>query len=166
MRRRGRAGCSTPAHPHRPATPTPARDTEMAFGNSVGVIGAGAYGTALACAAVRAGRDVVLYVRGTENAAQMKTTRKNSRLPGVTLDERIGITAELATAARAGVILLATPAQNLREAAMALAPLLKPQTPVVACAKGIERGTHLFMTEVIAEVIPQAWPAILSGPNF
>jgi glycerol-3-phosphate dehydrogenase (NAD(P)+) len=138
----------------------------MAFGNSVGVIGAGAYGTALACAAVRAGRDVVLYVRGTENATQMKATRKNPRLPGVTLDERIGITAELAVAARADIILIATPAQNLREAAMAMASLLKPQTPVVACAKGIERGTHLFMTEVIAEVIPQAWPAILSGPNF
>src|SRR5258708_24788277 len=121
MRHHGRAGCSTPMPRLQPASPTPARDTDMVFGNSVGVIGAGAYGTALACAVARAGRDVVLYVRGTENAAQMKTTRKNSRLPGVTLDERIGITAELATAARAGVILMATPAQNLREAAMALA---------------------------------------------
>src|ERR1700710_2103013 len=166
MRRRGRAGCSTP-RPQRPlASPKPARDTEMGSGNSVGVIGAGAYGTALACAVARAGRDVVLYVRGTGNAAQMKATRKNPRLPGVSLDERIGITDELAIAARADVILIATPAQSLRGAAMARAPLLKPQTPVVACAKGIERGTHLFMTEVIAEVIPQAWPAILSGPNF
>ena len=138
----------------------------VAPGNSVGVIGAGAYGTALACAVARAGRDVVLYVRGAENAAQMKATRKNPKLPGVILDERIGITAELAIAARAGVILITTPAQNLREAAMALAPLLRPETPVVACAKGIERGTHLFMTEVIAEAIPHAIPAILSGPNF
>jgi len=138
----------------------------VAPGNSVGVIGAGAYGTALACAVARAGRDVVLYVRGAENAAQMKATRKNPKLPGVILDERIGITAEFAIAARADVILMATPAQNLREAAVALAPLLRPETPVVACAKGIERGTHLFMTEVIAEAIPHAIPAILSGPNF
>ncbi|TMJ94536.1 MAG: EVE domain-containing protein, partial [Alphaproteobacteria bacterium] len=58
------------------------------------------------------------------------------------------------------------PAQNLREAATTLAPHLKPATPVVACAKGIERGTHRFMTEVIAETIPDAIPAILSGPNF
>ena len=138
----------------------------VAPGNSVGVIGAGAYGTALACAVARAGRDAVLYVRGAVNAAQMKATRKNPKLPGVILDERIGITAELAIAARAGVILITTPAQNLREAAVALAPLLRPETPVVACAKGIERGTHLFMTEVIAEAIPHAIPAILSGPNF
>jgi glycerol-3-phosphate dehydrogenase (NAD(P)+) len=69
-------------------------------------------------------------------------------------------------AGRAAFILLATPAQNLREAATSLAPHLKPETPVVACAKGIERGTHRFMTEIIAETIPEAIPAILSGPNF
>ena len=55
----------------------------MALGNAVGVIGAGAYGTALACAAARAGRDVVLYVRGAENAAQMQATRTNPKLPGI-----------------------------------------------------------------------------------
>ena len=70
----------------------------MTPGNSVGVIGAGAYGTALACAVARAGRDVLLYVRGTENAAQMKATRQNPRLPGVSLDERIGITGDIAVA--------------------------------------------------------------------
>lgn len=138
----------------------------MVAGNSVGVIGAGAYGTALACAAARAGRDVVLYVRGADTAAQMQATRTNPKLPGIKVDARIAITHDLAAAARADIILIATPAQSLREAARALAPLLKPQTPVVACAKGIERGTHLFMTEVIAEAIPQAVPAILSGPNF
>lgn len=138
----------------------------MEAGNAVGVIGAGAYGTALACAAARAGRDVVLYVRGADNAAQMLATRTNPKLPGIKVDARIAIVHDLAAAARSDIILIATPAQNLREAATALTPLLKPQTPVVACAKGIERGTHLFMTEVIAEAIPQARPAILSGPNF
>jgi glycerol-3-phosphate dehydrogenase (NAD(P)+) len=138
----------------------------MALGNAVAVIGAGAYGTALACAAVRAGRDVVLYVRDAANAAQIQATRTNPRLPGVTIDSKITITADLAVVARAGIVLIATPAQHLREAALALAPLLKPQTPVVACAKGIERGTHLFMTEVITQVIPHAIPAILSGPSF
>lgn len=138
----------------------------MTAGNAVGVIGAGAYGTALACAAARAGRDVVLYVRGAANAAQMQATRTNPKLPGVSIDARITIVHDLAVAAGADIILIATPAQHLREAAMALAPLLKPQTPVIACAKGIERGTHKFMTEVIAEAIPQARPAILSGPNF
>ena len=134
--------------------------------NSVAVIGAGAYGTALACAAVRAGREVTLYARSAESAAQMKATRKNPRLPGVSIDKSVGITADMAAAARADIVLLATPAQHLREAATTLAPFLRPAAPVVACAKGIERGTHQFMTEVITETIPDARPAILSGPNF
>ncbi|KRR10861.1 glycerol-3-phosphate dehydrogenase [Bradyrhizobium jicamae] len=134
--------------------------------NSVAVIGAGAYGTALASAARRAGRDVTLYARSADGAAQMKATRQNPRLPGVSLDGSIDITADMAAAARADIVLIATPAQSLRQAAIALTPLLKPKTPVVACAKGIERGTHRFMTEVIAEAIPGAIPAILSGPNF
>jgi glycerol-3-phosphate dehydrogenase (NAD(P)+) len=138
----------------------------MALGNSVGVIGAGAYGTALACAVARAGRDVTLYARNAGSAAQMQATRTNPKLPGVMIDSKITITTDIAVVARAGIILVATPAQHLREAAMALAPCLKPETPVIACAKGIERGTHLFMTEVIAEAIPHAVPAILSGPNF
>jgi glycerol-3-phosphate dehydrogenase (NAD(P)+) len=138
----------------------------MASFNSVAVIGGGAYGTALACAALRAGRAVMLYARNAEGAAQMQATRTNPKLPGVSLDAGIGITADIVAAARADIILLATPAQNLREAATALAPHLKPKTPVIACAKGIERGTHRFMTEIIAEAMPEAIPAILSGPNF
>jgi glycerol-3-phosphate dehydrogenase (NAD(P)+) len=138
----------------------------MASFHSVAVIGGGAYGTALACAALRAGRDVVLYARSAEAVAQMQATRENPKLPGVSLDAGIDVTSDMAMAGRAEFILLATPAQNLREAATSLAPHLKLKTPVVACAKGIERGTHRFMTEIIAETIPQAIPAILSGPNF
>jgi len=138
----------------------------MASLQSVAVIGGGAYGTALACAATRAGRQVMLYARSADTAAQMKATRQNPKLAGVSLDASIDITADMAEAARADVILLAVPSQKLREAATALAPYLTPSTPVVACAKGIERGTHKFMTEVIAEAIPTAIPAILSGPNF
>ena len=133
---------------------------------SVGVIGAGAWGTALAGVAARAGRAVVLYARNAESAAQMQSTRANPRLPGVRLDERIEISGDIAAAARADIILIATPAQNLRAAATALAPHLSRSTPVIACAKGIERGTHRFMTEIIAESAPHAIPAILSGPSF
>jgi glycerol-3-phosphate dehydrogenase (NAD(P)+) len=134
--------------------------------NSVAVIGAGAWGTALAAAATRAGRDVTLYARSAEAAAQMKATRSNPRLPGVRVDDRIDITGDIATAAHADFILIATPAQHLREAVAALAPHLRKATPVIATAKGIERGTHKFMTEVIAEAAPGATPAILSGPSF
>jgi len=138
----------------------------MAAIQSVAVIGGGAYGTALACAALRAGRDVVLYARNSASASLMQTTRKNPKLPGVSLDTGINVTSDMTATARADIVLLATPAQSLREAATALAPLLQPSTPVIACAKGIERGTHKFMTEVIAEAMPNVAPAILSGPNF
>jgi glycerol-3-phosphate dehydrogenase (NAD(P)+) len=138
----------------------------MAAYESVGVIGAGAWGTALAGVAARAGRKVVLFARNAEIAARMKSGHPNPRLPDMRLDERVEITNRIAAAASADIILIATPAQNLREAAAALAPLLKPATPVIACAKGIERGTHKFMTEVIAEAAPNATPAILSGPSF
>lgn len=134
--------------------------------HKVSVIGAGAYGTALACAAARAGREVTLYARDAATAAQMKASRQNAKLLGISLDAAIDITADMTEAARADIVLLATPAQSLRNAAIAVSPLLKPATPVIACAKGIEHGTHRFMTEVIAEAIPNAAPAILSGPNF
>jgi glycerol-3-phosphate dehydrogenase (NAD(P)+) len=133
---------------------------------SVAVIGAGAWGTALAGVAARAGRDVVLYARGAEHAAEIAATRANPKLAGVTLDANVRVTGDLAVAAAADMILIATPAQHLRAAVAALAPHLVRATPVIACAKGIERGTHKFMTEVIAEAAPDALPAILSGPSF
>jgi glycerol-3-phosphate dehydrogenase (NAD(P)+) len=76
------------------------------------------------------------------------------------------VTSELALAARADMLLIATPAQHLRGAVNMLATHLTTQTPVVACAKGIEHGTHKFMTDVIAEAALHAQPAILSGPSF
>jgi glycerol-3-phosphate dehydrogenase (NAD(P)+) len=138
----------------------------MAAFNSVAVIGAGAWGTALAAVAARARRSVTLYARSATSVARMKATHENLRLPGVQIETGIDITGDIAQAARADMILIATPAQNLREAVSALAPHLKSSTPVVATAKGIERGTHKFMTEVIAEAAPNAIPAILSGPSF
>jgi glycerol-3-phosphate dehydrogenase (NAD(P)+) len=132
----------------------------------VAVIGAGAWGTALAGVAARAGRDVTLYARDSGRAAQIAATRANPKLSGVLLDANIKVTGDLAVAAAAGIILIATPAQNLRAAITPLAPHLAKPTPVIACAKGIERGTHKFMTEVIAETAPNAVPAILSGPSF
>ena len=134
--------------------------------NSVAVIGAGAYGTALADVAARAGRETVLYARSAIAAELMQSSRANPRLPGAAIDDSVFVTADLSLAVRADIILLAVPSQQLREALTALAPQLPAGVPVVACAKGIERGSHKFMTEVIADVAPQAIPAILSGPNF
>jgi glycerol-3-phosphate dehydrogenase (NAD(P)+) len=134
--------------------------------DSVAVIGAGAWGTALAALAARAGRQVVLCARNSATATQIAATRINPKLPGMTLAADIDVTDDVARAAQADIILIATPAQSLRAAVAALAPHLTKATPVIACAKGIERGTHKFMTEVIAEAAPDARPAILSGPSF
>ncbi|CCD88083.1 glycerol-3-phosphate dehydrogenase (NAD+) [Bradyrhizobium sp. ORS 285] len=133
---------------------------------TISIIGAGAWGTALAAVAARAGRAVTLFARDADHAARIAAARENPRLPGIPLADSIAVTADLAQAARADAVLIVVPAQHLRGAVMHLAPLLKPGTPLVACAKGIEHGTHKFMTEVIAEAAPNATPAILSGPSF
>src|SRR6201995_2318449 len=138
----------------------------MASFNSVAVIGAGAWGTALAGVAARAGRTVTLYARDASHAERIASSRENPRLPGVKLADEIAVTHDRAKAGRADVLLIVTPAQHLRAAVDGLAPLLRDGTPVIACAKGIEHGTHKFMTEVIAESAPHVRPAILSGPSF
>lgn len=133
---------------------------------SVAIVGAGAWGTALTSVAARAGRNVTLCARDAAVAAKIAATRLNPKLPGAKLDANVLVTDDIGRAAQADILLLATPSQNLRAAVAKLAPHLAKGTPVVACAKGIERGTHKFMTEVIAEAAPQARPAILSGPSF
>ncbi len=137
----------------------------MAF-DHIAVLGAGAWGTALAMTAARAGRKVALWEHDAENAELLTTRRESRFLPGVRIDDAIAVTRGLAEAARAQAILLAVPAQATRSVVTALARLITPGTPLIACAKGIERGTRKFMTEVIEECAPKATPAILSGPSF
>jgi glycerol-3-phosphate dehydrogenase (NAD(P)+) len=137
----------------------------MAF-DRIAVVGAGAWGCALANVIARADRPVLLATRDRAAADHLVSRRESPRLPGLKLDERIGIAPLSAAVGRYDAILLAVPSQHLRAAAGAIAPELAPGTPVVACAKGIERGTHRFMTEVIAESAGDALPAILSGPSF
>ena len=132
----------------------------------IAVVGAGAWGTALANAIARAGRAVLLATRDRAGADVLVKERESPRLPGVRLHEHVGIAPVGADVGRYDVILLAVPSQHLRAAAGTIAPALREGTPVIACAKGIERGTHRFMTEVIAESAPAAQPAILSGPSF
>jgi glycerol-3-phosphate dehydrogenase (NAD(P)+) len=132
----------------------------------IAVVGAGAWGTALANVIARVGRRVTLWARNPAIAATIVATRESPRLPGVRIDDRVTLAA-LSDGAPAGdAILVVVPAQALRAAVSALAGGVAPGTPVVACAKGIERGTGRFMTEIIAECLPAAIPAILSGPSF
>ena len=133
----------------------------------IGIIGAGAWGTALANAIAGAGRNVVLYARDPAAAGEMRASRTNAaRLPGVALHPEVVPTHALNDAAETSAILLAVPTQSLREAAALLAPAIRSALPVVACAKGIERDTGKFVTEIVNETVPLARPAILSGPSF
>jgi glycerol-3-phosphate dehydrogenase (NAD(P)+) len=133
----------------------------------IAIVGTGAWGTALANALARAGRRVTLAGRDQTSADAMARLRASQRLPGHPIDARVAVAATGAAVLSAqDVILLAVPSQHLRDAAGRVAPMLGAGIPVIACAKGIERGTHMFMTQVIAECAPAAVPAILSGPSF
>jgi glycerol-3-phosphate dehydrogenase (NAD(P)+) len=133
----------------------------------IAVIGAGAWGTALAQVAIRA-NDVSLWAREAEVAATIAAERENSAfLPGFKLDAKIRATSDLAEAAAgAEAVLLVVPAQFLRNVARDLARVLEPGAPVVLCAKGIEARTGALMTEVAAEMLPGHDLAVLSGPSF
>jgi glycerol-3-phosphate dehydrogenase (NAD(P)+) len=130
------------------------------------ILGAGSWGSALASATLRAGRDVTLWTHDKAEADAILATRESPRLPGIKIDPRIAVTMALEDAARADAILSVVPAQATREVASRIAGLIAPDTPLITCAKGIERGTQKFMTEIIAACAPRAVPAILSGPSF
>jgi glycerol-3-phosphate dehydrogenase (NAD(P)+) len=134
--------------------------------NHIAVIGAGAWGSALALTCARAGREVTLWEGNAANADHLAKKRESLFLPGVPLDERIVLAADIADAAKAEAILLVVPAQAVRAVATALSGLIAERTPIIVCAKGIERGTKKFMSDVIAECAPKAAMAILSGPSF
>jgi glycerol-3-phosphate dehydrogenase (NAD(P)+) len=134
---------------------------------NVAVVGAGAWGTALALAAARAGRSVILWSREAEVARSIREARENALfLPGVPLPATIEPTTDIAQASSAAAILIVAPAQHARGVIAQLAGLIAPRTPLVLCAKGIEKGTGKLLSEVLREAAPDAEPAILSGPTF
>jgi len=133
----------------------------------IGIAGAGAWGTALANAAALAGNEVVLWMRSAEQAALLAETRMNPGfLPGVPLHELIRPTASLTNLADSGAVLLVTPAQTTREMTAALSAVLPAGTPLVLCAKGIERETQAFLSDAAEAVRPGSPLAVLSGPSF
>jgi glycerol-3-phosphate dehydrogenase (NAD(P)+) len=132
----------------------------------IAVLGGGAWGTALALTCARAGREVTLWEFEAGNAEHLATRRESRFLPGVRLEDNIKVTRALAEASRSDAILLVVPAQAMRSMVKSLAQTMAAGTPLIACAKGIEHGSHKFMTEIIAECAPNATPAILSGPSF
>ncbi|MBV8798242.1 MAG: NAD(P)-dependent glycerol-3-phosphate dehydrogenase [Alphaproteobacteria bacterium] len=133
----------------------------------IGVIGGGAWGTALALAAARAGRHVSLWARGTEAVQSLRTQRENIRyLPGIKMPDAIAVPAGLREAASADALLLVVPAQHIRSILSALRPVLGEQIPLIVCAKGLERSSGKLMTEVVGEFVGEDRIGILSGPSF
>jgi glycerol-3-phosphate dehydrogenase (NAD(P)+) len=132
-------------------------------GEHIGVVGGGAWGTALACLARRAGRDVTLWSRDPAISKAIATERANSvYLPGMPLEAGIRSAGSLDALGACDVLLLVCPAQAVRE----LAHRLPGDSPVVICAKGIETATGLLMPEVFDQVQPERRIAVLSGPSF
>ena len=113
----------------------------------IAVLGGGAWGTALALTCARAGRDVTLWEHDPANAESLASKRESTFLPGVKLDPSVKVTRDLAEAAHADAILLVVPAQAVRAVVKALAPSLGPSTPLIACAKGIERSSGKLVNE-------------------
>lgn len=134
----------------------------------VAVIGAGAFGTALACVVRRAGSEAVIWARDPAIADSIASGKGNPvYLPDIALESGIAATTDLADALKgADAVLLVVPSQFLRAATENMVSLLPAGVPVVLCAKGIERGTRAMMTEVVAETLPGAPVAVLSGPTF
>ena len=132
---------------------------------SVSVLGAGAFGTALAISLAGNG-PVTLWARSKTHADQMvQSGRNEARLPGVDLPESLSVTSDLAQASQSDTLLLAVPMQRLRALLTENAGLLDDKT-LVACCKGIELSTGLGPIAVIRDCLPDARPALLTGPSF
>jgi len=139
-------------------------ETGMTTIETIAVVGAGAWGTALAINAARAGRSVILWGRDRAAISAMEARRENTGyLPGIPLDPTINITADIAKTAIADTILLVVPAQTVGEVTSTLSP---GSEPLAVCAKGLQRGTDWRLSEVVREAAPGRSVAVLSGPNF
>ena len=133
----------------------------------IGVIGAGAWGTALAQVYAQAGHDVLLWAREPEAVHSINEQHENTLfLSGVPLDKKITATADLSHMAEKELVLLVTPAQHVRHAIGVIKRWLPPEKPVVICAKGIELKTGLMLSDVAKEEAPGATIAVLTGPTF
>jgi glycerol-3-phosphate dehydrogenase (NAD(P)+) len=129
----------------------------------IGIIGSGAWGTALALLTHRAGHAVHLLTRNEKRAQEIKAAHENPRLPGIVLPGEIAVTSDPAALSECDLLIVATPAQAIR---VSLEPFKNYAGPVMLCAKGIEQGTSHFMSHVAADMMPRAVILVLSGPSF
>jgi glycerol-3-phosphate dehydrogenase (NAD(P)+) len=135
--------------------------------NRIGVIGAGAWGTALAQVARQQGRETTIWAREPEVVASINSEHRNNLYLGkVALDRDLRASTDMADLKTAELILLVTPAQHMRAVATELAPHIKAGVPLVICSKGVEKGSFDLMSDVAHETLPDNPVAVLSGPTF
>lgn len=133
----------------------------------LGVIGAGAWGTALATVSVRAGLDTLIWAREHEVVEGINASHENQLyLPGVPLDSALVATSDMANLSDRDIILMVAPAQHLRSVSANLAEYLPHGIPVLICSKGIEVATGKLMSSVLGETMPDNPVGVLSGPTF
>jgi len=135
---------------------------------NVAVVGAGSWGTTVAGLCRHGADDVVLWARRPEVARELRTHHTNGRyLPGCVLPDDVRATSDLEEAVSgAEVVVVAVPSHGFRAVLAAAAPFVTAATPVVSLAKGVEEGTLLRMTEVVAQVLPASPAGVLTGPNL
>ena len=134
---------------------------------TIGIIGGGAWGTALAQSFASAGNSCVIWAREEEVATSINSKNENTLfLPGVTLNKNIRATGSITEAAHCDILVLVTPAQYLRSTLQSLKAELDDKKPLVICAKGVEIETGMMLSQIAAEVCPQSPIAILTGPTF
>ncbi len=139
----------------------------MAEQTSIGIIGAGSWGTALAVLANRAGSKVRLWTRNETIAESIAEKRVNEAyLADIFIDPKVEVTTDIADVKTSDLILIVVPAQSLRTICIALSDILEVDIPIIVACKGIERGSLSLMSEVVASILPANPIAILSGPNF
>jgi len=132
-----------------------------------GVIGGGAWGTALAQTLAVSGRDVTLWAFEDECANAINTQHENTMyLPGAVLHPALKASSDLADLAGMDAVLAVAPAQHMRSILAGLKPYASAGLPVVLCSKGIEISTLSFMADVLKDTLPETIPAVLSGPSF
>lgn len=134
---------------------------------TIGIIGGGAWGTALAQNFANAGKDVLVWAREEEVVSSINNNHENTMfLAGVKLHENIKATGSLTVAAKADVLLMVTPAQHLRTTLESMKAELNETKPIVICAKGVEINSGLLLSQIAAEAAPKSPIAILTGPTF